>query len=43
MSVYGASLVRRMNVNVEIEVDKDDKRLIDALKLMVLSSSLVDV
>jgi len=31
-----------MNESVEIEVDKDDRRLIDALMLMVLSSSLVD-
>ena len=29
MSVGGASQARRMNENVEIEVDKDDKRLID--------------
>jgi len=31
-----------MNESVEIEGDKDDRRLIDALMLMVLSSSLLN-
>jgi len=31
-----------MNESEGIEVDMDDRRLIDALMLMVLSSSLVD-